>query len=74
MSLIAGKFGCGKTLLLLALLGEARLVDGKISYLLSHILDPSDTSIPDWTMRKDGVAYVPQVRQASRWTRKAAEP
>ena len=63
ISLIAGKFGCGKTLLLLSLLGEARLVDGKISYLLSHIINPSDDSISVWTMQKNGVAYVPQVGQ-----------
>jgi len=61
MTLIAGKFGSGKTLLLLALLGEARLIEGKISYLVSQILDPLDASVPDWTLRKGGVAYVPQV-------------
>jgi ABC-type siderophore export system fused ATPase/permease subunit len=63
ISLIAGRFGSGKTLLLLSLLGEARLVDGKISYLLSHMMDPSDSSVPDWTIKKDGVAYVPQVSE-----------
>jgi ABC-type uncharacterized transport system fused permease/ATPase subunit len=61
MTLIAGKFGSGKTLLLLALLGEARLIEGKISYLVSDLLDPHDAKIPDWTLRKGGVAYVPQV-------------
>lgn len=61
MSLVAGKFGSGKTLLLLALLGEARLVEGKISYLVSDLLDPLDAKIPDWSLRKGGVAYVPQV-------------
>lgn len=62
LSLVAGKFGSGKTLLLLALLGEARLVDGKISYLVSDLLDPLDAKIPEWKLRKGGVAYVPQVR------------
>ena len=65
MTLVAGRFGSGKSLLLLALLGEARLVDGKISYLVSELLDPADADIPDWTLRKGGVAYVPQVSVSS---------
>ena len=64
MTLIAGKFGSGKSLLLLALLGEARLVDGKVSYLVSSLLEPHQAIIPDWTLREGGVAYVPQVRCA----------
>jgi ABC-type uncharacterized transport system fused permease/ATPase subunit len=61
MTLVAGKFGSGKSLLLLALLGEARLVEGKVSYLVSMLLDPDDDTVPDWTLRKGGVAYVPQI-------------
>ena len=61
MTLIAGKFGSGKSLLLLALLGEARLIDGKVSYLVSSVLDPHDVNVPDWALRKGAVAYVPQV-------------
>ena len=61
MSLVAGKFGSGKSLLLLALLGEARLVQGQISYLLSEVLDPKDAKRLDWSVKHSGVAYVPQV-------------
>ena len=61
ITLIAGKFGSGKTLLLLALLGEARLLDGKISYLVSPILHPKQMTNSDWSPSEGGVAYVPQV-------------
>lgn len=61
MTLVAGKFGSGKSLLLLALLGEARLVEGKVSYLVSSLLDPHDASVRDWALRQGAVAYVPQV-------------
>lgn len=61
MTLIAGKFGSGKTLLLLAMLGEARLLHGKISYTASPLLDPACANIDDWALAKNGVAYVPQV-------------
>ena len=61
MTLVAGRFGSGKSLLLLALLGEARFVEGKISYLVSALLDPSSKPMPEWTLREGGVAYAPQV-------------
>ncbi|KAK4686657.1 hypothetical protein P7C73_g3466, partial [Tremellales sp. Uapishka_1] len=59
ITLVAGKFGSGKTLLLLALLGEARLVSGKIGYAISPIMDPENQE-GDWENAKNGVAYVPQ--------------
>lgn len=61
LTLIAGKFGSGKTLLLLSLLGEARLLDGDISYAVSEISDPT-AEMDDWSLIPSGVAYVPQVR------------
>ena len=61
MTLIAGKFGSGKTLLLLSLLGEVRLLDGKISYLVSPLMDPGTVGEQNWSLIPDGVAYVPQV-------------
>ncbi|WRT69478.1 uncharacterized protein IL334_006464 [Kwoniella shivajii] len=60
ITLIAGKFGSGKTLLLLALLGEARLIEGKISYAVSPIMDPTEIDKNDWTLLSGAVAYVPQ--------------
>lgn len=62
LSLIAGRFGSGKSLLLLSLLGETRLLEGKISYLASELVDPREAAVPDWSLKKGGVAYVPQVR------------
>ena len=61
MTLVAGKFGSGKTLLLLAMLGEATLLEGKISYAVSPLLDPSCVDDRDWSLARNGVAYVPQV-------------
>ena len=63
MTLVAGKFGSGKTLLLLALLGEAKLIKGKIAYAVSGLHNP-DTVKNDknWIAAKNSVAYVPQVR------------
>lgn len=61
MTLVAGKFGSGKSLLLLALLGEASLLDGKVSYTVSEVLDPLDRNEADWSLVPNGVAYVPQV-------------
>jgi ABC-type branched-subunit amino acid transport system ATPase component len=61
MTLVAGKFGSGKTLLLLAMMGEARLVEGSISYAVSDLLDPGMEDRGDWSLLKKGVAYVPQV-------------
>jgi len=59
MTLVAGKVGSGKTLLLLALLGEARLLEGKISYATSQLIDPAQPRVG--TVRVEGgVAYVPQ--------------
>lgn len=61
LTLVAGKFGSGKSLLLLALLGEARLIEGKISYMVSPIMDPQKIDKNDWSLFKNGVAYAPQV-------------
>jgi ABC-type multidrug transport system fused ATPase/permease subunit len=61
MTLVAGKFGSGKTLLLLALMGEVRLVEGSISYAVSELLDPGTEDKGDWSLLKKRVAYVPQV-------------
>lgn len=62
ISLIAGKAGSGKTLLLLALLGEVKLLRGRISYAVSPVLDPDQVDEEmDWTTLGGGVAYVPQV-------------
>ena len=63
MTLIAGKFGTGKTLLLLALLGEVRLVNGKISYAVSPLMNALDNGDQDWSLLLGGVAYVPQVNK-----------
>ena len=62
ITLIAGKAGSGKTLLLLALLGEVKLLRGRISYAVSPILnsDQLDGDL-DWSAPNEGVAYVPQV-------------
>ncbi|OXG17327.1 ABC transporter ABCC.6 [Cryptococcus neoformans Tu401-1] len=60
LTLVAGKFGSGKSLLLLALLGEARLIEGKISYAVSPIMDPQTIDKNDWSLFKKGVAYAPQ--------------
>ena len=62
VTLIAGKFGSGKSLLLLAMLGEARLLHGKISYAVSPIMDPNGIDDMDWSLASNRVAYVPQVR------------
>jgi ABC-type multidrug transport system fused ATPase/permease subunit len=59
-TLVAGKFGSGKTLLLLAMLGEARLVEGKISYTLSDLIEPYGSDDGNWNLLPNGVAYVPQ--------------
>ena len=63
LTLITGKFGSGKSLMLLALLGEARLTEGQISYAFSNTLDPNeaDDDGSDWNLVADGIAYVPQV-------------
>jgi ABC-type uncharacterized transport system fused permease/ATPase subunit len=61
MTLIAGKFGSGKTLMLLALLGEARLIEGDISYAVTGLIDPKSLHDMDWSLLEGGVAYVPQV-------------
>lgn len=62
INLIAGKAGAGKTLLLLALLGEVKLLRGRVSYAVSPVLDPDQMDDEmDWSTFGDGVAYVPQV-------------
>ncbi|KGB78045.2 ABC transporter ABCC.6 [Cryptococcus deuterogattii R265] len=60
LTLVAGKFGSGKSLLLLSLLGEARLIEGEISYMVSPIMDPQKIDKNDWSLFKNGVAYAPQ--------------
>ncbi|EIW71721.1 hypothetical protein TREMEDRAFT_67926 [Tremella mesenterica DSM 1558] len=61
ITLVAGKVGSGKTMLLLALLGEAKLLSGKINYAVSPILNPLNASRVDvTTLAKRGVAFVPQ--------------
>lgn len=61
ISLVAGKAGAGKTLLLLALLGEVQLVRGKITYAVSPMLDPDEADEGfRWELQGDAVAYVPQ--------------
>lgn len=60
-TLITGKFGCGKTLLLLALLGEVNVFNGAVCYALSEVMDPAIVEDLDcWRLLK-GTAYVPQV-------------
>lgn len=61
LTLVAGKFGSGKTLLLLTLLGEARMIQGNTSYLVSDLKEPRLINNLEWRLRLDGVAYVPQV-------------
>jgi ABC-type multidrug transport system fused ATPase/permease subunit len=60
-TLIAGRFGCGKTLMLLTLLGEARVLSGSVTYAVSPLLDPSAIKDGDWSCVAGAVAYVPQV-------------
>lgn len=60
INLVAGKFGSGKTLLLLAMLGEAHLVDGSISYCASDMMSSSEMT-EGWDLFPSGTAYVPQV-------------
>lgn len=59
ITLIAGKFGSGKTLMLLAMMGEARLIEGRISYAISDIMPPVQDGV-SWELLPTGVAYVPQ--------------
>lgn len=61
LTLVAGKFGSGKTLMLLGLLGEAKLIEGDISYAVSDVLcDASVDGDDAWDLLPRGVAYVPQ--------------
>jgi len=70
VTLIAGKFGSGKSLLLNALLGEVALLSGHISYAVSSVVDPwqVETAI-DWGQCLDGLAFVPQVSCAKSLSR-----
>lgn len=65
VTLITGKFGSGKSLLLNALLGEVALLQGRISYAVSSVANPwqTETAI-DWGQCLEGLAYVPQVSRA----------
>jgi ABC-type multidrug transport system ATPase subunit len=64
ITLIAGKFGSGKSLLLHAMLGEVALLRGHISYAISPVADPWQTEqAVDWTHSLEGLAFVPQVSQ-----------
>ena len=67
VTLIAGKFGSGKSLLLNALLGEVALLRGRISYAVSSVADPwqVETAI-DWGQCLEGLAFVPQVSRPDR--------
>jgi ABC-type bacteriocin/lantibiotic exporter with double-glycine peptidase domain len=63
MAIIAGKFGSGKSLLLIAMLGEVALLKGRIAYAVSSVADPWETETAyDWSHSTQGLAYVPQVR------------
>jgi ABC-type branched-subunit amino acid transport system ATPase component len=65
ITLIAGKFGCGKSLLLNALLGEVALLRGRISYAVSAVADPWEVETSaDWSHSSEGLAFVPQVSTA----------
>lgn len=62
MTLVAGKFGSGKTLMLLALLGEANLLEGSINQAASQVMPCNNGHEQmDWSLDPCGVAYVPQV-------------
>jgi ABC-type bacteriocin/lantibiotic exporter with double-glycine peptidase domain len=62
ITLIAGKFGSGKSLLLNAILGEVALLRGRISYAVSPLVDPWQTETAvDWEQCFEGLAFVPQV-------------
>jgi ABC-type multidrug transport system fused ATPase/permease subunit len=62
VTLIAGKFGSGKSLLLNALLGEVALLRGRISYAVSAVADPWQTETAvDFDQCLEGLAFVPQV-------------
>jgi ABC-type bacteriocin/lantibiotic exporter with double-glycine peptidase domain len=58
ITLIAGKFGSGKTLALLALLGEVKVLSGEVGYATSDV--SSSHAHVDWSCL-EGVAYCPQV-------------
>ena len=63
-TLVAGRFGSGKTLLLLGLLGEAHLIDGEVTYAISTMLPPRLSEKPSadwsWSIVPETVAYAPQ--------------
>lgn len=63
-TLVAGKFGSGKTLLLQGLLGEAHLLQGEVTYAVSTMLPPNlaDYKPVDWSwgIVPETVAYAPQ--------------
>ncbi len=60
MTLIAGKFGSGKSLMLLTLLGETRVVSGTVYYASSPMVKTNEEE-GTWDLVPEGVAYVPQV-------------
>ena len=64
MTLVAGRFGSGKTLLLLGLLGEAHLIEGEVTYAISTMLPPSLSEKPpvgwSWSIVTETFAYTPQ--------------
>jgi ABC-type cobalamin/Fe3+-siderophores transport system ATPase subunit len=67
VTLIAGKFGCGKSLLLNAILGEVALLRGQISYAVSPVADPWEAeSSAEWGRCFQGLAFVPQVSDPAR--------
>ncbi|KAG0179992.1 hypothetical protein DFQ29_001399 [Apophysomyces sp. BC1021] len=65
LSLICGSTGCGKTLMMLGLLGETAIVKGRVSFPRGPFLAGSTPDIPDSTQSEDwilshAVAYVSQ--------------
>lgn len=63
ITLITGKFGSGYTLLLLSLLGEAKLLKGDISYLASPVIPGKVDNL--WSLLPNAVAYAPQVSSST---------
>lgn len=67
MTLIAGKFGSGKSLLLLSLLGEVKVLDGEIAFATSDVMIPNEDVKMIQEAAICGVAYVPQVSLFLLW-------
>lgn len=61
MTLIAGRVGSGKSLLLSAILGEAQSLEGDIPSRSSTLLPPDASDEEKWLLSSSSIAYVPQV-------------